>query len=97
MNSPEALRQALRTIEQTANESITQLLQQSVPVKIEDICTEYTLEIVRKQLLGLDELSKDSSRKAFNLALSAVFAFVQYTSSLVYCKTIKAVQGSLVY
>jgi cytochrome P450 len=79
MNSPEALRQALRTIEQTANESITQLLQQSIPVKMEDICTEYTLEMVRKQLLGLDELSKDEHvilREKLKTWLSALYSLL---------------------
>ena len=79
MNSPEALRQALPTMEQTANESITQLLQQSGPVKMENICTEYTMEIVRKQLLGLDELSREERvilREKLSTWLSALYSLL---------------------
>lgn len=39
--SPAALRQALPTIQQTANDSINQLLNQSGPIRMEDACLDY--------------------------------------------------------
>ena len=56
---PSALKAAIPTIQETAENTIqTELLQNidgdGTPVKMEDVCTSYTMDIVQKQLLGLN-------------------------------------------
>ena len=77
--NPAALRQALPTIEQTANESIDRLLIETGSIRMEDVCTDYTMEIVRKQLLGLDDQSEEERvvlREKLSTWLSAMYSLV---------------------
>ena len=52
--TPTALKGALPTIQGTATDIIErEILQSSNPVKMEDVCVDYTMDIVQNQLLGL--------------------------------------------
>lgn len=61
--TPASVNRALPTIQQIASSSIGRMLSQpESPIKMEDICTDYTMEIVQRQLLGLDTAMDSAER-----------------------------------
>ncbi|CAB9514925.1 hydroxyvitamin D-1 alpha hydroxylase, mitochondrial [Seminavis robusta] len=64
--TPKALVDALPTIQQTAKDVIEQqvlkpmMAQSAATIKMEDVCVDYTMDIVRNQLLGL-QLAKEEA------------------------------------
>jgi len=76
-----ALRQALPTIQGTAQDCIDQLLleKKEKTVRMESFCMDYTLDITQRQLLGLDEFPASEQvvmREQLNIWLSAIFSLL---------------------
>ena len=59
--TPLALKDALPTIVDTANQVIDQCMTNSTVIKMEDVCVDYTLNIVQNQLLGLRLQQEEAS------------------------------------
>lgn len=83
--TPSALRQALPTIQKLAEDCIDQMLSQSKslrgPIKMENVCVDYTLEIVQSLLLGIDTLPQVERavfREKLSTWLSALFSILPF-------------------